>query len=197
MGCQSSKALQYPGQRLQAQAPYRPNASEFNTSGQTTSHFVSYGGGNALVLQQGGAVHQQVGATLHQTATATPLPQKYVQITLPQGVVAGQRIQVQAPDGRLNEIIVPAGMRPGSTFTVEFADVSNKQTSNNYSGYNPPGSAPPTATAMPANNLSPTTNGRDDGFASGFHNPTFESSTAVNYNSYPHADDAKPVYSAP
>ena len=43
-------------------------------------------------------------------------------MTLPDGVYGGQTIHVQAPDGKVNEIIVPDGFGPGSTFTVEFAD---------------------------------------------------------------------------
>ena len=42
-------------------------------------------------------------------------------VTLPDGVSPGDVIHVRAPDGRLNAITVPAGMGPGSTFTVEFA----------------------------------------------------------------------------
>ncbi len=34
---------------------------------------------------------------------------------------AGDVIHVKAPDGRMNAIVVPEGMGPGSTFTVEFA----------------------------------------------------------------------------
>ena len=42
----------YPGNRRQPQPQYTPNPSDFNKqTGQATSHFVSYGGGNALVLQ--------------------------------------------------------------------------------------------------------------------------------------------------
>jgi hypothetical protein len=52
----------YPGNRRKPQAPYTPGASQFNSQGQATAHFVSYGGGNALVLQQGGKPPQpQVG----------------------------------------------------------------------------------------------------------------------------------------
>ena len=36
-------------------------------------------------------------------------------------MIAGQTIHVQAPDGRLNAIVIPPGFGPGSTFTVEFA----------------------------------------------------------------------------
>ncbi len=42
-------------------------------------------------------------------------------VTLPSGVNAGDVIHVKAPDGRMNAIVVPEGMGPGSTFTVEFA----------------------------------------------------------------------------
>ena len=42
-------------------------------------------------------------------------------VTLPDGVQAGDVIHVRAPDGRLNAITVPDGMRPGTTFTVEFS----------------------------------------------------------------------------
>jgi hypothetical protein len=51
----------YPGNRKKPQAPYTPGASQFNSQGQATAHFVSYGGGNALVLQQGGMAQPQVG----------------------------------------------------------------------------------------------------------------------------------------
>ncbi len=40
---------------------------------------------------------------------------------MPSGVRGGDVIHVRAPDGRINAIIVPMGMGPGSTFTVEFA----------------------------------------------------------------------------
>ena len=40
----------YPGNRRQPMKPYAPPASQFS-NGQATGHFVSYGGGNALVLK--------------------------------------------------------------------------------------------------------------------------------------------------
>ena len=46
-------------------------------------------------------------------------------VTLPSGVHGGDVIHVKAPDGRINAIIVPMGMGPGSTFTVEFAASSD------------------------------------------------------------------------
>mmetsp|Transcript_20977 Transcript_20977/g.38100 ORF Transcript_20977/g.38100 Transcript_20977/m.38100 type:complete len:141 (+) Transcript_20977:3-425(+) len=46
---------------------------------------------------------------------------RYISVTLPPGVTAGDIIHVKAPDGRLNAITVPHGMPSGSTFTVEFA----------------------------------------------------------------------------
>jgi hypothetical protein len=107
----------YPGNRRQANKPYTPPPTQFS-NGQATAHFVNYGGGNALVLKQDdGTAQPQVGAS--------PIGGKqpeYIQVTLPDGVYGGQKIQVAAPDGRLNEIIVPTGFGPGSTFTVEFAD---------------------------------------------------------------------------
>jgi hypothetical protein len=42
-------------------------------------------------------------------------------VTVPQGVNPGDTIHVQAPDGRLNAVVVPPGMVSGSTFTVQFA----------------------------------------------------------------------------
>mmetsp|Transcript_17944 Transcript_17944/g.33250 ORF Transcript_17944/g.33250 Transcript_17944/m.33250 type:complete len:218 (+) Transcript_17944:35-688(+) len=119
----------YPGNRRQANKPYTPSASQFS-NGQATAHFVSYGGGNALVLKQNdGTAQPQVGAT--------PVKQpEYIQVTLPAGVYGGQKIQVAAPDGRLNEIIVPDGFGPGSTFTVEFADDPAPNT--DYSKYEQP-----------------------------------------------------------
>jgi hypothetical protein len=115
---------------------------------------------------------------------------------------------VQAPDGRLNEIIVPAGFGPGSTFTVEFADDS------------PPPSAPasyaapvaPATAAATYNNYTKNNNNNndyDDGFATGFNNPNFVPSAPpahatsygaeedVDLSAYPSATaNAEPVYSS-
>ena len=175
----------YPGNRRQANKPYAPPASQFS-NGQATSHFVSYGGGNALVLKQGGIAQPQIGAT-----AAKP---QFIQVTLPAGVSSGQTIQVQAPDGRLNEIIIPPGFGPGSTFTVEFADADLD--------------VPPTTTTAskqsymsPATAAAPQRPGNDDGFSNGFNNPGFvaQATPATNvgandYSSYPTATDAQPIY---
>ncbi len=96
-------------------------------------------------------------------------------VTLPAGVNGGDKIHVQAPDGRLNEIIVPYGFGPGSTFTVEFADTP------------PPVSSPqsysaPVVAAVPESYGNNQTG--DDGFATGFNNPDFVSTTAVPATSY-------------
>ena len=137
-------------------------------------------------------------------------------------MTAGQTIHVQAPDGRVNEIIVPDGFGPGSTFTVQFADEKINSSmppppppSANYhqpAPYNfnkPPEQAYyPTAAATPATNPGSGVGGGDDGFVSGFHNPNgmgYPPQTApahtvgeaeYDLNSYPTANDAKPVYSA-
>ena len=94
-------------------------------------------------------------------------------MTLPAGVYGGDKIHVQAPDGRLNEIIVPNGFGPGSTFTVEFADGPPPTPA-------PASYAPPIAAATPERavyndyNYKNNNNGNgDDGFASGFNNPHF------------------------
>jgi hypothetical protein len=56
----------YPGNRRVPQEQYKPNGAAFNNNKQeqATAHFVSYGGGNALVLQQpgGGGAGPAVGA---------------------------------------------------------------------------------------------------------------------------------------
>ena len=83
------------------------------------------------------------------------------------GVNGGDKIHVQAPDGRLNEIIVPNGFGPGSTFTVEFANGPPPTPA-------PVSYAPPMATATPERPIYGNTNNNgDDGFASGFNNPNF------------------------
>jgi hypothetical protein len=82
-------------------------------------------------------------------------------VTLPSGVEAGQTIHVQAPDGRLNAIVIPPGFGPGSTFTVEFA---------------PEDVPPPPKPEIPDSG---------DGFAAGFHNPNWRpdaTATAVPAN---------------
>jgi hypothetical protein len=109
---------------------------------------------------------------------------------LPDGVVAGQTIHVQAPDGRLNAIVIPPGFGPGSTFTVEFApdyyaaQAEAAPASAPAAPYNPYAPAAvsanvnttmATATAAPVQqqpHAAPPTQGRaDDGFASGFGSP--------------------------
>jgi hypothetical protein len=86
---QGTSAFVHPGNRRQANKPYSPPANQFS-NGQATSHFVSYGGGNALVLKQGGVAQPQIGAT---AATLGKQPE-YIQVTLPAGVSSGQTIQV-------------------------------------------------------------------------------------------------------
>uniref|UniRef100_A0A7S4MMB2 Uncharacterized protein n=1 Tax=Odontella aurita TaxID=265563 RepID=A0A7S4MMB2_9STRA len=129
MGCTSSRTThgavetqkpkkklggQYPGNRRAKQQPYIPDASEFQkVNGNTevaSAHFVAYGGGNALKLMD----------KPNRAQPAANTNSDYVEVTLPDGVFAGDVIHVRAPDGRLNEIIVPDGMGPGSAFTVEF-----------------------------------------------------------------------------
>jgi hypothetical protein len=190
----------YPGNRRQANKPYNPPASQFS-NGQATSHFVSYGGGNALVLKENGLAQPQIGASSYGNGKQDKQPQ-YVQVTLPSGVYGGQTIQVQAPDGRLNEIVVPSGFGPGSSFTVEFADETTAASHNNATnqsssygtssygtssyGTTPASSAtaaPTTAMARPVPPPQSSGNDNDDGFATGF-------------GSLPTATDARPIYSA-
>lgn len=181
----------YPGNRRKANAPYAPPASQFS-GGQATTHFVSYGGGNALVLKQGGMEQPQMGA-------AAAKPPEYIQVTLPEGVEPGQSIRVAAPDGRLNEIVIPPGFGPGSTFTVEFADPdSPPKQEEAYSSYDSqPAVAAPVAVARPPPQIN---NDGDDGFATGFNNPGGNVATIPSrsdYSNYPSATDARPVYSPP
>lgn len=165
----------YPGQGGQQHAPYQPPASAFQ-NGQATAHFVSYGGGNALTLQQAdGSTKPQHGG---------PEAGQFVNVTLPAGVESGQKIHVKAPgpNGRINEIIIPPGYGPGMSFTVEFAPASAAP------GAHAPASAPsnkvPAYEAAAINNTRPATNygnaavpaaanHADDGFASGFNNPNW------------------------
>lgn len=56
------------------------------------------------------------------------MPQR-VLVTVPEGVSAGESIQVQATDGsgRCVSAVVPPGMMPGSQFVVEFPPLSQKE----------------------------------------------------------------------
>lgn len=96
-------------------------------------------------------------------------------VTLPDGVTEGQTIHVQAPNGKINAIVVPPGFGPGSTFTVEFAPdekpatqqqpptpLPTKQEETNYHNVVPPSSS-----------VNHSNNHGDDGFASGFNNPHY------------------------
>lgn len=42
-------------------------------------------------------------------------------VTLPPNVYPGDTLRVQAPDGKMNDIIVPQGLYPGDRFHVQFA----------------------------------------------------------------------------
>jgi hypothetical protein len=44
-------------------------------------------------------------------------------VTLPNGVTAGETIHVQAPDGKINAIVVPPGFGPGYVLVVVCYDV--------------------------------------------------------------------------
>jgi len=61
-------------------------------------------------------------------------------VTLPPNVYPGDTIRVQAPDGRMNEIIVPHGILPGDQFHVRFSTLGG----------------PPPALATPIDHLSPS-----------------------------------------
>ena len=97
-------------------------------------------------------------------------------VTIPEGVKAGQAIHVQAPDGRLNEVIVPDGFGPGDVFTVEF-------------------SSAPVAEKVAETEIAVVNEAQNDNnFASALDvpSPTYSSSN----NNYPSAH-ATPIYSAP
>ena len=121
-------------------------------------------------------------------------------VTLPDGVKAGDTIHVQAPSGKTNAIVIPAGFGPGSTFTVEFADDTPAPPAKNTNDDTFTKTGAPTAPPPPASNLP------DDGFATGFGNPQYRptatavqepevhvSSSSAAYGNYPSAA-ATPVY---
>lgn len=107
----------------------------------------------------------------------------------------------------MNEIIVPNGFGPGSTFTVEFADAPppKKVLTPYVSSYAAPvaqATAQPTISNTTSNNnqISSRPVDHDDGFASGFNNPHFVPTATAqphgmdgDLSSYPTAAYAKPV----
>lgn len=120
MGCCSSAMTtpSYPGNKRVANPSYQPPDDAFSKVDEYTSvaqvHFVTCPGGNALKL----VGKDNRGNTSSDMNTNSG---KYISVTLPPNVHAGDVIHVHAPDGRLNAVTVPEGMGPGSTFTVEFA----------------------------------------------------------------------------
>ena len=199
----------YPARRRPNQGPHVPDASQFGGNGQAVVHFKAYGGGNALTLvKDDGSSQPAIGTAAPQyiqgsfgrvflcyirgwklrdlcspTLCLIIIILNFFVVTLPDGVFEGQTIHVQAPDGQLNAIVVPAGFGPGSTFTVEFAGAetaptpaapppSTKETYSSSSSYATPVAA---AAAAPA--------GGDDGFASGFNNPHYKPVPTANATS--------------
>jgi len=112
----------YPGNRREAQRPYQPADDDYKQVTSTTAvaqaHFVTCPGGNALKLVGKPNRSEEVAVNVSSSGGLA----KYIQVTLPPNVHAGDIIHVKAPDGRMNAITVPDGMGPGSTFTVEFSD---------------------------------------------------------------------------
>ncbi len=121
MGCCSSAIAtpSYPGNKRVVNPSYQPPDDAFEKVDEYTSvaqvHFVTCPGGNALKLV--GKDNRDNTTSLGSDANGG----KYISVTLPPNVHAGDVIHVHAPDGRLNAVTVPEGMGPGSTFTVEFA----------------------------------------------------------------------------
>eukprot|EP00522_Entomoneis_paludosa_P016643 CAMPEP_0172454852 /NCGR_PEP_ID=MMETSP1065-20121228/11725_1 /TAXON_ID=265537 /ORGANISM="Amphiprora paludosa, Strain CCMP125" /LENGTH=190 /DNA_ID=CAMNT_0013207257 /DNA_START=17 /DNA_END=589 /DNA_ORIENTATION=- len=159
----------HPANRRPQQAPYTPPATDFGKDGQATAHFVAYGGGNALTLVQ------KDGTSTPQTG---PKPPEYIEVTIPEGVTAGQTIHVQNPDGELNAVVVPSGFGPGDTFIVEFAPTGEEPPPTKMNA-----SAPPEASATAVEDPE-------------VYVPTFSTSNNNNdVGNYPSAS-ATPVYRA-
>jgi len=81
-----------------------------------TAHFVAYGGGNALMLMD----NPNRAANRVDGVQSVAPEKEFIEVTLPPNVNPGDVIHVKNPKGDINAIVVPAGMGPGSTFTVEF-----------------------------------------------------------------------------
>lgn len=143
----------YPGNRRVAQPVYAPNSNEYKQIDANTAvaqaHFVTCPGGNALRLMSGARQEENYIHPMEKIGAGAPPTYisgerqtrvsfciffsytifnhpffRFITVTLPPGVSSGDVIHVKAPDGRLNAIVVPEGMSPGSTFTVEFANDS-------------------------------------------------------------------------
>ena len=52
-------------------------------------------------------------------AAAPPAAPTVLTITVPEGVMAGQQIQIKAPTGQLVNVKVPEGCGPGSQFKIQ------------------------------------------------------------------------------
>ena len=50
---------------------------------------------------------------------AAPAAPTVLTITVPEGVMAGQQIQIKAPTGQLVNVKVPEGCGPGSQFKIQ------------------------------------------------------------------------------
>jgi len=62
-------------------------------------------------------------ASYTNTAASTQL----MQVTVPQGCVAGQMLQIQAPSGQVLQVQIPQGLGPGSAFQVQVPVTSAQQ----------------------------------------------------------------------
>ena len=68
------------------------------------------------MTEQGQANGIRMSGVAPVTAVAPQTTQ--VQVVCPQGVVAGQMLMIQCPDGVQRQVQVPAGVQPGQAFSV-------------------------------------------------------------------------------
>jgi hypothetical protein len=72
-----------------------------------------------LVKEHGDLSNVAMATTSIATASSVPVESQKVRVTIPQGVMAGQKLKATAPDGMVFEIIVPEGCVPGQVLEVD------------------------------------------------------------------------------
>jgi hypothetical protein len=62
----------------------------------------------------------QIQLNTQQQQQSLPVNQqpRIIKVTVPQGAVAGQTIQLQTPMGQMVKVVIPPNMRPGMMFQV-------------------------------------------------------------------------------
>lgn len=88
--------------------------------------------------------NSQVSALLVGSSTVAVESQQYFSVALPEGVAAGQELQVQTPDGQMLTVLAPVGCVAGQAISVAYTPLSVATAAATTDAAAPPAGSAPT-----------------------------------------------------